>query len=109
MSALLFFALKRFLFSCRIGFPGWKIAARLGLPLFVKAQALRDEKAKVFVPVSEDFLPAFACVAEAETLCSLHDELQFVFADGFETIFGKEAKFPAVTASLVLSSRDGNR
>ncbi len=75
----------------------------------VKAQALRDEKAKVFVPVSEDFLPAFACVAEAETLCSLYDALQSVFADGFETIFGKEAKFPAVTASLVLSSRDGNR
>lgn len=66
-------------------------------------------KPRFFVPVSEDFLPAFACVAEAETLCSLYDALQSVFADGFETIFGKEAKFPAVTASLVLSSRDGNR
>lgn len=72
--------------SYRIGCPGWKIAARLGVPLCIKVDVLFDEEAKVFVATSDDFLPDFGCVAGAETWEGLKKELDAVIEDAFERI-----------------------
>ncbi len=47
-----------------------------------------DEEAKVFVVASDDFLPDFGYVAESPTWDGLEKELQAVFEDAIETIFG---------------------
>lgn len=90
--------------NCRIGRPGWKIAARLGVPLWMKASVLRDEEARVFVATSDDFLPDFGCVAETETWDGLRKELDAVIADALETIFGRKAKKPEVLPAPCFAS-----
>jgi hypothetical protein len=79
-------------FAYRVGFPGWKIAARLGFMLKVRVEVLWDDEAKVFVARSDDFLPDFGCVAESATWDGLKAELNSVFEDAFESIFGKPIK-----------------
>ena len=38
----------------RVGLPGWKVAARVGLPLSFRAYVHRDSEAKMFWAVSPD-------------------------------------------------------
>ncbi|WCN00448.1 DUF1902 domain-containing protein [Acidovorax sp. GBBC 1281] len=38
----------------RVGFPGWKVAARLGIPLLVRVEVVEDRQAGVFVATSPD-------------------------------------------------------
>jgi Domain of unknown function (DUF1902) len=38
----------------RIGFPGWKLAARFGVPLLIKIDVAHDREANVFIATSED-------------------------------------------------------
>jgi predicted RNase H-like HicB family nuclease len=38
----------------RIGFPGWKWAARFGVPLFLTVNVIRDNQAGVYVATSPD-------------------------------------------------------
>ena len=80
------------MFAYRVGFPGWKIAARLGLTLKVRVNVLWDDEAKVFVAHIDDFLPEFGCVAEAATWDGLKTELNNVLDDAFEFIFGQSQK-----------------
>lgn len=63
----------------RVGSEGWTEAAKAGLPLFCDVSARWDPEANVFVAESEDFLPAFACVAESPTWEGLGKELDAVF------------------------------
>ena len=87
------------MFSYRVGFPGWKIAARLGVPLKVVVEVMYDSDATVFVAWSDDFSPDFGCVAESPTWEVLQKELGYVFDDAFDVIFdsqGKEPKFEPV-------------
>lgn len=76
------------MFAYRVGFPGWKIAASLGIRLKVCVEVLWDDEAKVFISQSDDFLPDFGCVAEAQTWDGLKTELNYVLEDAFESIFG---------------------
>ena len=46
----------------RIGFPFWKQAARLGVPLKMRINVMRDREAGVFVATSDD-LPGLVCEA----------------------------------------------
>ena len=59
----------------RVGSEGWTAAAKAGLPLICEVSARWDPEAGVFVAESEDFLPAFACVAESPTWEGLGKEL----------------------------------
>ena len=52
----------------RVGFPGWKIAARLGAHLLIKIDVLHDKEAGVFVATSRD-LPGL--VVEAPVMDEL--------------------------------------
>lgn len=92
------------MFAYRVGFPGWKIAARLGFMLKVRVDVLWDDDAKVFVAQSDDFLPYFGCVAESETWDGLKTELNLVFEDAFESIFGKSVKEPVFDPNLRFAS-----
>ena len=56
----------------RVGFPGWKLAARNGVPLLVKIDVIRDTEAVVFVATSAD-LPGL--VVEASDLDPLMPEV----------------------------------
>ena len=88
------------MFAYRVGFPGWKIAALLGITLEVCVEVLWDDEAKVFVAQSDDFLPDFGCVAEAKTWDGLKNELNYVYEDAFESIFGKSFKEPTFDTTL---------
>jgi hypothetical protein len=48
----------------RIGFPFWKQAAKLGVPLKLRIDVMRDDEANVFVATSDD-LPGLVCEASS--------------------------------------------
>lgn len=52
----------------RVGFPGWKLAARLGVPLLLRVEVMHDDAAGVFVATSPDLR---GLVAEAPTIDGL--------------------------------------
>ncbi len=87
-------------FSYRVGFFGWKIAARLGFQLKVNVSVMRDEEAGVFVAWSDDFLPEWGCVAEAETWEGLEKELQLVISEALEDMLGKHEKQPVFAPNI---------
>jgi Domain of unknown function (DUF1902) len=57
----------------RVGYPGWRIAARVGLPLKLRVEVIFDEDAKVFVASSEDLK---GLVVEATTIEQLRNEIE---------------------------------
>ncbi|WP_295995744.1 DUF1902 domain-containing protein [Rugamonas sp.] len=62
----------------RIGYPFWRILSRLGLPLKVRVNVLRDDEAGVFVATSDD-LPGLVC--EASTFPELIREIDGTIDD----------------------------
>ena len=56
----------------RVGFPGWKIAAALGVTLVFRVDVLLDKDAGVFLATSPDIR---GLVAEAATLEALFKEV----------------------------------
>ena len=56
----------------RVGFPGWKIAARFGVSLLVKIEVVHDKEASVYVATSDD-LPGL--VVEARSMEELFPEV----------------------------------
>ncbi len=56
----------------RIGFPFWKQAARLGIPLNIRVDVLQDHEAEVFVATSKDLR---GLVCEAATIDELVNEI----------------------------------
>lgn len=91
------------MFAYRVGFCGWKVAACLGFRLKVRVKVLWDTEAKVFVATSEDFLPAFGCVAEAATWDGLKTELNSVFDDACESVFGRFLMRPKIEAEMTFA------
>jgi predicted RNase H-like HicB family nuclease len=49
----------------RVGFPLWKVAARLGVPMIIRLDVVRDKEAGVLIATSPDLR---GLVAEAKTL-----------------------------------------
>lgn len=56
----------------RVGFPGWKVAAALGITLVFRVDVLQDKEAGVFLATSPDIR---GLVAEAPTLEALFTEV----------------------------------
>jgi predicted RNase H-like HicB family nuclease len=56
----------------RVGFPGWKLAARWNVPLLIRLNVTRDGEAGVYIATSPDLR---GLVVEAATLEELHREL----------------------------------
>ena len=51
----------------RVGFPGWKLAARFGALLFVKIEVVQDKEAGVLIATSHD-LPGLVVEAKSVDL-----------------------------------------
>ena len=56
----------------RVGYPGWRLAAKLGVSLKVRVDVIYDDEAKVFVATSEDLK---GLVVEATTIEDLRNEI----------------------------------
>lgn len=56
----------------KIGYPFWKVAAKMGVAMKIRVDVLRDEEANVYVASSED-LPGLVC--EATTMDLLVEEV----------------------------------
>ena len=75
-------------FAYTVGWPGWKIAARLGIPLRVVFKFFRDTEAGVFVASCDNFLPEFAITCESETWDGLLAEIKACLEDASEATIG---------------------
>lgn len=71
----------------RVGYPGWKIAARLGLPLKVKVEVTYDDETGYFTALSDDFNPRFGIAAEGRTPRELLKEVKIEIDEAMEFIF----------------------
>lgn len=58
--------------SYRVGLPGWRLAARAGVPLSLRVYVMKDDEAGVFVGSSRDLR---GLTVEAATLEELHTEV----------------------------------
>lgn len=87
----------------RVGWPCWKLAARLGISLFTRVSVIWDNEAHVFVAQSEDFLPEFGCIAESESLEGLKQELLYVLEEALEYTLGPRKKNPDIHPVLRLA------
>lgn len=56
----------------RVGFPGWKLAARVGVPLVLRVDAFKDEESNSFWAKSDDL---DGLVVSGATLEELHSEV----------------------------------
>lgn len=56
----------------RVGWLGWKAFARMGAPMLIKLEVVRDDEAGVFVCTSSDLS---GLVVEAATVEELHKEV----------------------------------
>lgn len=56
----------------RVGLLGWKLAARVGIPLSIRVYAMKDDEAGVYVGSSPDLR---GLTVEARTLEELHVEV----------------------------------
>ena len=77
----------------RVGFPLWKVAARLGVPMLIKVQIARDDEAGVFIATSPDLA---GLVAEAPTI----DELMLGFQDCVDMLMEQHLHRPLKQETL---------
>ena len=59
-------------FAWRMGFPGWRIAASMGLPIKVKVEVCRDDEAGVYYATSNDI----GLAVESESLDGIVKEIE---------------------------------
>lgn len=59
----------------RVGFPGWKLAARWNVPLLVKLDVLHDKEAAVFIVTSRDLRGLVVEVPESASAEQFHEEI----------------------------------
>lgn len=58
-------------FFWRMGYPGWRIAAHLGVPIKIKVDVCHDDEAQVYFAVSNDI----GLAVESESLDGLMKEI----------------------------------
>ncbi len=59
----------------RLGFPGWKVAAHLGLPIKIKIDVCRDEQANVYFATSDDIGLAVESISLDGLMTEIHSAL----------------------------------
>lgn len=91
-----------FMFAYRIGAPGWKLAARLGVPLKAKVFVVYDPESRSLVGECNDFEPYLGIVTEGETFEELSKKLKECFEMGLEESFKKPHASSLVKPSMTL-------
>jgi Domain of unknown function (DUF1902) len=61
-----------------LGFPGWKLWARAGLPVSIAIEVIRDSEAGVYVAVGQNIQ---GLVVEAESLDQIKVEVELLLSD----------------------------
>ena len=74
-------------FAYRVGFPGWKLAARIGISLKVVVEVTFDNETGYFTALSSDFNPESGIAAEAKTWDELVKEVEIEINEAMEFIF----------------------
>ena len=87
------------MFTYRVGFPGWKVAARLGLPVRLRIYVKFDPEVKSYWTTSPD-LPGLTVTGA--TLDELRSEVRLAA----ESLFDLELNGHAVQATPELRFRD---
>ena len=78
----------------RVGFPGWKIAARAGFPLHLRVAVHHDPEVDVYWATSTDLR---GLVVEAKTMDALVNEVQCGIDTLVEDMFPSSAPIQPVT------------
>ena len=84
------------MFAYRVGSPGWKLFARLGIPLKAVVEILYDKEAQVYVGTCEDFLPIFGIATEAETTEKLKERLDCLFEEALNETFQEKESWKVI-------------
>ena len=90
------------MFTYRVGFPGWKIAARLGCPLRVKIFVVYDEESKMLVAECNDFQPYLGIVTEGNTFEELQGEVEECCEIAMKEVFSTNTINCSVHANMTL-------
>ena len=75
------------MFAYRVGWPLWKLAARLNFPLKAKVFITFDGDAGVIVAECSDFQPYLGIVTEAPTKQELEKKLDCCFREAMNEAF----------------------
>lgn len=75
------------MFSYRVGAPGWKCIARLGLPLQALIEIQYDKDAHVWIATCNDFQPALGIATEAKSIEQLRERLEMLFKEALTETF----------------------
>lgn len=86
----------------RVGWPFWKLAAKIHIPLQAKVTVTFDPEMKTFTAECEDFLPYLAIVTEGDTVEELNKKLHDCFCDGMIEAFKGKGRIPSVSGDLTL-------
>lgn len=78
------------IFAYRVGLPGWKLVARLGLPLKALVDVMYDPEAQVYVATCDDFLPYLGIATEGKTPEILKERLDGLFEEALFEAFQKK-------------------
>ena len=66
----------------RVGFPGWKLAARLGVPLMFRVDVHHDPEAGVFIATSEDLRGLVVeATSKDELISTVYDCVDMLLVD----------------------------
>ena len=82
---------------CKVGLPGWRIAAKLGVPLGVNVEITHDPEANVFIATSPNLQ---GLVVETESFEDLLKEIQFCANDLLQDALHRQVQ--AYTKILVM-------
>lgn len=86
----------------RVGRPGWKLAARLGVALKANVSVVYEHESNMLVAASSDFAPYLEIVTEGRTFEELTGKLNDCFEMVLEEALRRPAKAPRVTSSMTL-------
>ena len=86
----------------RVGWPFWKLAAKIRIPLQAKVIVTFDPETKTFTAECNDFQPYLGIVTEGKTVEELGKKLQDCFYDGMIEALNVERRIPDITADLML-------
>ncbi len=64
----------------RLGFPGWRIAANIGVPIQIKVDVCRDNEANVYYATSDDI----GLAVESDSLDALIKEIDLALPELLE-------------------------
>lgn len=89
----------------RVGFPGWKIAARFGLPLKISVSVKYDEESKMLVAACNDFLPYLDIVTEGASFEELQKKIGECCEMAMEEVFSGTDFNQTILSSMTLVAK----